>query len=139
MLCHVWSGVLNGVDAIPVRVEVNVGSGLPSFSVVGLPEGAVREGKERVLTALGNSGFSVPPRRITVNLAPASLRKEGTALDLPIAMGILGATGTTPIQASSRRGFLGELSLDGSLRPVRGVLAAVMALREIGVSEVAGL
>ena len=90
MLARTLSGAVVGVDAIRVDVEVDVANGLPCINVVGLPEGAVREGRERVTAALHNSGFSVPPRRITVNLAPADVRKDGSAFDLPIAVGKIG-------------------------------------------------
>src|SRR5688572_1530110 len=91
MLAQVTSGAVLGVDAYLVRVEVDLAPGLPCMNVVGLPENAVREGRERVTAALGNAGFRIPPRRITVNLAPADIRKEGSAFDLPLALGILAA------------------------------------------------
>ena len=96
-----------------VEVEVDVANGLPCINVVGLPEGAVREGRERVTAALHNSGFAVPPKRVTVNLAPADVRKDGSAFDLAIAMGILAATGMVSAEAAARFCFLGELGLDG--------------------------
>ena len=127
------SGAIVGVDAIRVDVEVDVANGLPCINVVGLPEGAVREGRERVTAALNNSGFAVPPRRITVNLAPADLRKDGSAFDLPIAVGIVAATGVVPAERAAEFCLLGELGLDGDLRPVRGVLPIVMRSRAHGV------
>lgn len=131
MLARVLSAALRGVESYLVRVEVNLGSGLPAFSVVGLPEGAVREGRERVLTALSNSGLPVPPRRITVNLAPADVPKEGSAFDLPIAVGLLMATERLPRRSAPRHAFVGELGLDGTLRPVRGALpVAARCVRE---------
>jgi magnesium chelatase family protein len=135
MLAPVLSAALAAVDAFPVRVEVNATRGLPAFTVVGLPDGAVREGKERVLTALSNAGYALPPRRITVNLAPADVRKDGSSLDLPVAVGLLVAVGQLDPGLSSGRGFVGELGLDGALRPVRGVLAMAAALVDAGVSE----
>src|SRR5690606_8763355 len=93
MLSHVLSGAVLGIDAYLVRVEADVANGLPSFSTVGLPPGAVKEGKERVVASIKNSGVEVPPKRITINLAPADVRKEGSAFDLPIAVGILASTG----------------------------------------------
>jgi magnesium chelatase family protein len=120
------SGAVLGVDAIRVEVEVDVANGLPCINVVGLPEGAVREGRERVTAALHNSGFAVPPRRITVNLAPADIRKDGSAFDLAIAVGILAATGVVPTEIAGEFCLLGELGLDGDLRPVRGVLPIVL-------------
>lgn len=129
MLAVVHSAALQGVDGYPVRVEVSLSSGLPSFTVVGLAEGAVREGRERVLGALARVGAPVPPRRVTVNLAPADVRKEGSALDLPVAVGLLVATGAVPAEAVHGWVFCGELGLDGSLRPVRGVLPMALASR----------
>ena len=120
------SGAVQGVDALRVEVEVDVANGLPCINVVGLPEGAVREGRERVTAALNNSGFAVPPRRITVNLAPADIRKDGSAFDLAIAIGILAATGVVSAETAARFCLLGELGLDGELRPVRGVLPIVL-------------
>ncbi|HEY0809927.1 MAG TPA: YifB family Mg chelatase-like AAA ATPase, partial [Longimicrobiales bacterium] len=134
MLARTLSGAVVGVDAIRVDVEVDVANGLPCINVVGLPEGAVREGRERVTAALHNSGFSVPPRRITVNLAPADVRKDGSAFDLPIAVGILAATGVVPAQNAEQFCLLGELGLDGDLRPVRGVLPIVMRSRVEGAT-----
>jgi magnesium chelatase family protein len=136
MLARVHSAALAGVDGFPVRVEVNVSSGLPSFAVVGLPEGVVREGRERVLTGLANAGYPIPPRRITVNLAPADVRKDGSALDLPIAVGLLAATDVVPPHAVEGLGFYGELGLDGRLKAVRGTLAAVATMRDGGLSGV---
>jgi len=135
MLARIRSAALSAVDAYPVRVEVNLTKGLPAFTVVGLPDGAVREGKERVLTALANAGCPVRPRRITVNLAPADVRKDGSALDLPIALGLLAAGEVVPLAALDGKAFLGELGLDGGLRAIRGVLSMAAALREEGVDE----
>ena len=102
---------------------MNLTSGLPAFSVVGLPEGAVREGRERVMAALENAGYPVPPRKITVNLAPADVRKSGSAFDLPIALGLLVGMGVIPAEALVGTVVVGEVSLDGTLRPVRGALS----------------
>ncbi|MEQ9569370.1 MAG: magnesium chelatase domain-containing protein, partial [Longimicrobiales bacterium] len=99
MLARIPTAALQGVDAHPVRVEVSLTSGLPSFTVVGLPQGAVREGRERVVAALKHSGWPPPTRRITVNLAPADLRKEGSQFDLPVAVGLLGVSGVVPAEA----------------------------------------
>src|SRR5512138_1918683 len=93
MLARILSGALIGIDAYPVEVEVDIAAGLPQFATVGLPEGAVKESKDRVKAALKNAGYDFPARRITVNLAPADIRKEGAAFDLPVAIGILAATG----------------------------------------------
>src|SRR5690606_38751478 len=122
-----------GVEPVRLRVEVNLASGLPAFTVVGLAQNAVREGRERVAAALRNSGFELPNRRITVNLAPADVRKEGTAFDLPIAVGLLAAAGRIPAPALRAVAFLGELGLDGALRPVPGVLPVAACMREAGV------
>ncbi|HEX6534098.1 MAG TPA: YifB family Mg chelatase-like AAA ATPase [Gemmatimonadaceae bacterium] len=128
MLAAVRSAAVIGIDAYDVTVEVDAANGLPQWMVVGLAAGAVRESRERVMAALVNSGFTVPPRRITVNLAPADTRKEGTALDLPIALGLLVATGQ--LDAECVRGIvaIGELALDGAIRPVRGVLPVARAM-----------
>lgn len=133
MLAQVLSWTVVGVDAIPVRVEVDLSSGLPSMTVVGLAEGAVREGRERVTAALANAGFSVPPKRITINLAPADVRKDGSAFDLAVALGILAASGAIPSERLSATGFVGELGLDGRTRAVRGVLPMAAACREQGI------
>lgn len=123
VLAELSSGAVQGIECVPVRVEVSVASGLPSFSVVGLAQGAVREGRDRVRAALVNSGFPFPPLRITVNLAPANVRKEGSGLDLPLALGLLAAFGELPRERLAGRAFIGELGLDGDVRPVRGALA----------------
>lgn len=133
MLAQVTSAALQGVDSYLVKVEVNLGQGIPSFSVVGLAEGAVREGRERVWAAIQNSGFSIPPRKITVNLAPADIRKEGSAFDLPLAVGLLAGAGAFPSRRLAGMAFVGELGLDGSLRPVRGALSIAEACRKAGV------
>ena len=129
MLAKVLSGALLGIDAYPVEVEVDIAQGLPQFATVGLAEGAVRESKDRVKSAIKNSGYEFPTRRITINLAPADIRKEGTAFDLPMAVGLLTATGLVPLERSSRFLLMGELSLDGCIKPVRGVLPVAAAAR----------
>jgi len=121
-----------GIDAPAVQVETHLSGGLPAFSIVGLPEAAVRESRERVRSALINSGFEFPQRRITVNLAPADLPKNGGRFDLPIALGILNASGQLKIDAPERTEFLGELALSGTLRPGSGVLPAALAARDAG-------
>jgi magnesium chelatase family protein len=125
-----------GVDACPVHVEVDVSFGLPSFAVVGLPDTSVRESKDRVRSAIRNSGFEFPPHRITVNLAPADLRKAGAAFDLPIALGILAASGVVERRHVADLVLVGELSLDGSIHPTRGVLPIAAAARRDGVSAI---
>lgn len=132
MLAHVTSAAVLGVDAYLVRVEVDLASGLPCMNVVGLPESAVREGRERVTAALHNNGFVVPPRRITINLAPADVRKDGSAFDLPIALGLLAGSGIIP-DGPGDVCLAGELGLDGELRPVRGALSMALHCREEGI------
>jgi magnesium chelatase family protein len=127
MLARVFSACLAGVEAALVRVEVDVSQGLPTFATVGLPDPAVRESRERVRTAIRNSGFAFPLERVTVNLAPADVRKEGVSFDLPIALGLLAATGAVKPDRLARLLVVGELALDGAIHPVRGVLP--MALR----------
>ncbi|MEO6527994.1 MAG: YifB family Mg chelatase-like AAA ATPase [Gemmatimonadaceae bacterium] len=123
MLAAIRSAAVLGIDAYDVIVEVDVALGLPQWITVGLPASAVKESRERVSAALLNSGFVVPPRRITTNLAPADIRKEGTAFDLPIALGVLVGSGVLDAEEVKRHTFVGELGLDGSLRPVRGALS----------------
>ena len=132
MLAHVLSAALLGIEAVLVRVEVDVSSGLPAFTTVGLPDSAVRESRERVRTAIRNAGFGFPSDRITVNLAPADLRKEGTSFDLPIALGILAATGLLK-RRDEPFAVVGELALDGQIQPVRGTLAVSLACRKRGI------
>ncbi|MCK4536570.1 MAG: YifB family Mg chelatase-like AAA ATPase, partial [Desulfuromonadales bacterium] len=129
MLARVLSGALIGIDAYPVEVEVDIAQGLPQFSTVGLPEGAVKESKDRVKSAIKNSSYDFPNRRITINLAPADIRKEGASFDLPMAIGLLTATGVIPVERAERYLFMGELSLDGRIKPVRGVLPVAVAAR----------
>jgi magnesium chelatase family protein len=133
VLAHVLSAALRGVEAALVRVEVDVTAGLPAFTTVGLPDSAVRESRERVRTAIRNAGFAFPPDRITVNLAPAGLRKEGAWFDLPIALGILAATGSLRKGRWGRFAVVGELALDGHIRPVRGTLAVGLTCRRRGI------
>lgn len=135
MLAQVTSATVFGIDAYPVRVEVDLANGLPCMNVVGLAEGAVREGRERVIAALANSGRPVPPRRITVSLAPGDLPKSGSGFDLPIAIGILTAAGALEPDAGSDTLLAGELGLDGELRPLRGALSIALCCREAGLSR----
>lgn len=131
-LAVVHSRAQVGIDAPAVTVEVHLSNGLPGLSIVGLPEAAVKESKDRVRAALLNANFEFPARRITVNLAPADLPKEGGRFDLPIAIGILAASGQVPATALDAYEFLGELALTGKLRPVRGALTAALAARATG-------
>lgn len=127
-LAVLYSRALNGMQAPQVTVEVHLANGLPSFTIVGLPETEVKESKDRVRAALQNAGFEFPARRITVNLAPADLPKESGRFDLPIALGILAASGQMPADTLEQYEFAGELSLSGELRPIRGALAMTFAL-----------
>lgn len=136
MLATVLSATLAGVEARIVQVEVDLAQGLPSFATVGLAEGAVREAKDRVRAAIKNSGYEFPLRRITVNLAPAAVRKEGTGYDLPIALGILAAAGLLTEEALTGTMICGELSLDGAVKPLPGVLPMVLAARDHGCLRV---
>ena len=133
MLATARTFTLDGISARPVRVEVDVHKGLPAFNVVGLPDAAVREARERVRPALSNCGFDFPLHRITANLAPASLRKAGPGLDLPLAVALLVASGQLEWERLPRLAMAGELALDGGVRPIPGVLAIAEAARERGV------
>ncbi len=136
MLATARTFTLDGIAARPVNVEVDVHRGLPAFSVVGLPDAAVREARERVRAALANCGFEFPLRRIVANLAPASLRKAGPGLDLPIAVALLVASGQLEWERLPRLAMVGELALDGSVRQVPGVLAVAEAARELGAEAI---
>ncbi len=135
MFCKILSGGIVGVTAYMVWVEVDIDNGLPYFSMVGSLGGEVTESRERVNVALKNSGFSLPASRITINLAPADVRKEGTAFDLPIAVGILRAMSYFPAEAAENTLFLGELGLNGELKKVRGVLPIVQEAAAVGISQ----
>ena len=136
MLSTTRTYTLDGISARPVRVEVDVHRGLPGFAIVGLPDAAVREVRERVRAALVNCGFEFPLRRIVVNLAPASLRKAGPGMDLAIAVALLSASGQLEWEALSRVALVGELALDGSTRPIPGALAIAEAAREGGAEAI---
>jgi magnesium chelatase family protein len=131
MLARVWSASLIGIDAMKVGVEVDIAGGLPAIVVVGLPDTAVQESKERVKAALKNAGYAFPMRRVVINLTPADLRKEGPSFDLPISMGILAASEQVNVQLLEQFILLGEVSLDGSLRAVAGVLAIAAAAKQL--------
>ncbi|WP_425807316.1 YifB family Mg chelatase-like AAA ATPase [Desulfitobacterium sp. Sab5] len=134
MFAAVFGIAVSGIQAHLIRVEVDVSNGLPVFDVVGLPTAAVRESRERVRSAVKNSGFEFPLQRITVNLAPADIKKDGSGLDLAIAMGILAATGQCPESRLQGLVFAGELSLEGVLRPIPGILAMAVSLANTGKS-----
>ncbi len=133
MLATVRSAAVLGLRAAPVDVEVDVGGGLPAFIIVGLPDAAVQEARERVRAAIRNSNYEVPARKITINLAPADVRKEGPAFDLAMAVGILAATKQIRAPCGNGTIMVGELSLDGSLRPVTGLLSIALAARACGI------
>jgi magnesium chelatase family protein len=128
MLAAIRSASVLGIDASDVCVEVDVAQGLPHWTIVGLPAGEVKESRERVTAALANSGFTVPPRRVTVSLSPGDTRKAGTGFDLPIAVGLLVALGALSAESVDGLVFLGELGLDGAVRGVRGVLSVARHL-----------
>ena len=136
MLSKVNSAGLLGIDGYIVSVETDSAPGLPAFDIVGLPSAAVKESKERVRSAVKNCGFGFPARKITVNLAPANIKKEGSLYDLPIAVSYLISTGQLAETASEESAFIGELSLNGSLRAVRGVLPMVLSLKKAGIKNV---
>jgi magnesium chelatase family protein len=136
MLAKVWSSAVLGVDAYLVAVEVDIALGLPTFNTVGLPDAAVKESRDRVKAAIKNSGFEFPAKRITVNLAPADIKKEGAAFDLPTAVGILAAQDFVRPDRLPRFALLGELSLDGSVRPVRGALCMAVAAKDAGLEGI---
>ena len=129
MLSKIISSATLGVEAYTVEVESDIQQQLPSFVTVGLPDGAVKESKERVTSAIKNSDFVFPSKRVTINLAPADIRKEGSAFDLPIAVGILSATGQILRDRCDDFVMLGELSLDGTLRSIPGILPMVMSFK----------
>jgi magnesium chelatase family protein len=132
VLATVRSATILGIDAYSVHVEVDISSGLPSFATVGLPNGTVREGRQRIHAALANAGFALPLKRITVNLAPADIAKTGSGLDLPIAVGVLVASGQVPADGLGSLMLVGEVGLEGDLRPVRGALPIALAARAAG-------
>jgi len=132
LLSRVLSSAVFGVEAFLIEVEVDIRQGLPNFTTVGLPEAAVKESKDRVKSAISNSGYRFPDDRITINLAPADIKKEGTGFDLPIALGILAAMGVVPQGLLAEYLILGELSLDGRIKPVRGLLPAALLAKKRG-------
>lgn len=135
-LAKVNSMGINGIDGYIITVETDLSNGLPAFDIVGLPDASVKESKERVKAAIKNSGFNIPVKRITVNLAPADRKKEGAAYDLPITVAILSASEQIPEGATEKCAFLGELSLDGKLRGINGILPMVIVARDNGIKTV---
>lgn len=136
MIAKTYTCSLLGIDAVPVEVEVDIASGLPYFNTVGLPDSSVREAKDRVKAAIQNSGYPFPMERITVNLAPANLKKEGSGYDLPIAVGLLAAVGVVGSQKVEKTIMIGELALDGRVKPVAGCLPMALQARDLGYGEV---
>ncbi len=135
MASHIRTGSIVGLEACLVHVETDISPGLPAFVVVGLPDTAVQEARERVRSAMKHAGISFPRTRVTVNLAPADLKKSGTPFDLPVALAIATAQGDIPAEAGVSRLFAGELGLDGSLRPIHGALSFALLARELGIQE----
>jgi magnesium chelatase family protein len=135
MIAKAYTLSLLGIDALPVEVEVDLSPGLPAFATVGLPDSVVRESKDRVKTALQNSGYPFPQERITVNLAPAHLKKEGAGFDLPIAVGILAALGIVNPRSAEEVVMVGELSLDGRVKPVTGGLPMAIQAQKVGYEK----
>lgn len=136
MVSKIFSSGISGIDGYKVEVECSVSSGLSSFEIVGLPDASVKEARERVLSAISSVGFDFPLGKVTVNLAPGNIRKEGSGFDLPIALSVLICSGVISQQATDGYMFFGELSLDGSLRPLPGVLPMVIAARELGFGRI---
>lgn len=133
MLSNVFSAAIRGLDGYIVNVQVDISSGLPCFATVGLPDRSITESKDRVTAAIKNSGFEYPMRKITVNLAPADIRKEGAGFDLPIAVGILAAAGAVRPELLQEYILVGELALDGTLRDIKGALSMAVSLRELKI------
>ena len=133
MIVKITSSAIIGIDSYPVDVEVDISRGLPQFSTVGLPDASVRESKDRIKSAIKNSGYSFPGNRVTINLAPADIKKEGTGFDLPIAVGILSAQGLIGKERLSEYMFTGELSLDGRIKGIHGALPAGIQAAKMGL------
>ena len=136
MVSRIFSSGITGIDGYKVEVECSVTSGMSNFEIVGLPDASVKEARERVLAAIASVGLDFPLGKVTVNLAPGNIRKEGSGFDLPIALSILICSGIIPQHSADRYLFFGELSLDGSLRPLPGVLPMVIAARELGFNSI---
>ena len=135
MYSRLYSGSVFGISAFPVEIETHLENAVPVFLMVGLPDSAVKESRERVSAAIKNSDLPFPNKKITVNLAPADIRKEGCAFDLPIALGIISAMGLLEEQALQESMFVGELALDGSLRSVHGTLSIALMAKELGKKQ----
>ena len=136
MIANVITGAIIGIEGFKITVEVDICSTIPGLTIVGLPDAAVSEAKERIRSAIKNSGYAFPAKRIVINLAPADIKKEGSGFDLPMAIGVLAANGDINFESLEGVGFLGELSLDGSLRNVNGVLPITLGLKRAGVKKI---
>ena len=136
MIVKIISGAILGIESYPVEVEVDTSSGLPQFSTVGLPDTAVKESKDRIKSAIKNTGYRFPKHRVTVNLAPADIKKEGTGFDLPIAIGILAAEDIMERTKLKEYMFIGELSLDGRIKGVNGALSASYQAKNMGLKGI---
>jgi len=136
MYSKIQSASVLGINAFIIDIETHLDNALPNFIIVGLPDSAVKESKERVTAAIKNSGIPFPPKKITINLAPADIRKEGSSFDLPIALGILASLGIVPVESTEGMLFLGELSLEGSLRPIHGALPIAFEAKKLGFKAV---
>ena len=136
MVAKVITSTVIGLEAYKIEIEVDILNSLPAVSIVGLPDAAVSEARERVKSAIKNSGYLFPNKKVVVNLAPADIKKEGTNYDLPIALGILAQDGVLDCEKFKEYVFVGELSLDGSLRPINGILPIVSGLKELGLSKI---
>jgi magnesium chelatase family protein len=136
MLARISSAAVMGVQSHPIMVEVDCAEGLPGFSMVGLPDSAVKEARDRVFSAMRNKGYRIPNRRITINLSPADIPKVGSSYDLPIALGLLMASEQVENTDVSDSLFVGELSLDGLVQPIRGILPIVLEAFRLGFKKV---
>ncbi len=136
MFIKVFGMSIIGMESYPVWVEVDISAGLPQFATVGLPDASVKESRDRIKAAIKNSGYLFPRGHVTVNLAPADIKKEGTGFDLPIAVGILAAEELINSDSLQDCFFIGELSLDGSIKSVRGVLPSALKAKELGIKKV---
>ncbi len=135
MLANIYTMSLIGIEGYLVKVEVDIGSGLPTWEIVGLPDTSVRESKERVRAAIKNSGFEFPSRKVVINLSPAYTKKEGSSFDLPMAIGILSDLNITPCKNLEEYIFIGELSLDGKINKVNGVLPMCIEAQKLGIKN----
>ncbi len=136
MLSQVFSFTVLGIDAFPVEIEIDFSLGLPGITIVGLPDSSIRESRERIRSALKNSGFKFPMKKVTINLAPADLKKEGSGFDLAIAIALLASIEIVPKEKLKNRAFIGELALDGRIKNTKGILPAVLKAKELNFKEI---